>query len=287
MSVTPEKEPIPRLYAEHLLKSLRKGERVDGRGLLDYRPIAVILNPIEKAEGSALVKLGKTQVIAGVKLDLGAPYQDRPGEGVLQVHAEFVPLASPSFEPGPPDENAIELARVLDRSLREPRVVDLEKLIIEPGRLAWVVFNDVYLVDHAGNTVDASMLASILALATARMPQLIKLDQGYKINRSVKEAPLPIRNLVVTVTLALIEDIILVDPSLEEEIIADLLLTVAVDENGRICGIQKRGEKGVARNILEKMTDIAIDKGKWLTSIVRNVLNNPNEYVKPLSEMGA
>ncbi|MEM4542135.1 MAG: exosome complex component Rrp42, partial [Desulfurococcaceae archaeon] len=138
MSITPEKEPLPKLYVEQLVKSLKRGERVDGRGLLDYRPISVILNPIEKSEGSALVKLGKTQIIAGVKLDIGAPYPDRPSEGVLQVHAEFVPLASPSFEPGPPDENAIELARVIDRSLREPRVLDLEKLIIEPGKLAWV-----------------------------------------------------------------------------------------------------------------------------------------------------
>lgn len=287
MSVTPEKEPIPKLYTEHLLKSLRKGERVDGRGLLDYRPITVILNPIEKAEGSALVKLGRTQVIAGVKLDLGAPYQDRPGEGVLQVHAEFVPLASPSFEPGPPDENAIELARVIDRSLREPKVIDLEKLVIEPGRMAWVVFNDIYLVDHAGNAVDASMLASVLALSTTRIPQLVKLEQGYRINRSVKESPLPIKNLVATVTLALVDDIIVVDPSLEEEIIADVLVTIAIDENSRICGIQKRGEKGLARSTLEKMVDIAIDKGKWLIGYVRNVLNNPNDYVKPISEMGA
>ncbi|MEM0199426.1 MAG: exosome complex component Rrp42, partial [Desulfurococcaceae archaeon] len=74
MSITPEKEPLPKLYVEQLVKSLKRGERVDGRGLLDYRPISVILNPIEKSEGSALVKLGKTQIIAGVKLDIGAPY---------------------------------------------------------------------------------------------------------------------------------------------------------------------------------------------------------------------
>ncbi|MEM4769525.1 MAG: exosome complex protein Rrp42 [Desulfurococcaceae archaeon] len=287
MSITPEKEPLPKLYVEQLVKSLKRGERVDGRGLLDYRPISVILNPIEKSEGSALVKLGKTQIIAGVKLDIGAPYPDRPSEGVLQVHAEFVPLASPSFEPGPPDENAIELARVIDRSLREPRVLDLEKLIIEPGKLAWVVFNDIYLVDHAGNAIDAGMLASVLALATAKMPRLLKLEQGYKIDKSNRENPLPVRNIVVSVTMGIIGDIVFVDPSLEEEYVAESVITIAVDEEGRICGIQKRGEKGITRTTLEKSVDIALSKGRWLISYIKNILNNPGNYVKPLSEMGA
>ncbi|MEM0326531.1 MAG: exosome complex protein Rrp42 [Desulfurococcaceae archaeon] len=287
MSITPEKEPLPKLYVEQLVKSLKRGERVDGRGLLDYRPISVILNPIEKSEGSALVKLGKTQIIAGVKLDIGAPYPDRPNEGVLQVHAEFVPLASPSFEPGPPDENAIELARVIDRSLREPRVLDLEKLIIEPGKLAWVVFNDIYLVDHAGNAIDAGMLASVLALATAKMPRLLKLEQGYKIDKSNRENPLPVRNIVVSVTMGIIGDIVFVDPSLEEEYVAESVITIAIDEEGRICGIQKRGEKGITRTTLEKSVDIALSKGRWLISYIKNILNNPGNYVKPLSEMGA
>ncbi|MEM4541867.1 MAG: exosome complex component Rrp42, partial [Desulfurococcaceae archaeon] len=61
----------------------------------------------------------------------------------------------------------------------------------------------------------------------------------------------------------------------------------AVDEEGRICGIQKRGEKGITRTTLEKSVDIALSKGRWLISYIKNILNNPGNYVKPLSEMGA
>lgn len=287
MSITPEKEPVPKLYAEQVLRSLKRGERLDGRGLLDFRNIAVVLNPIEKAEGAALVKLGKTQVLVGVKLELGSPFPDRPNEGVLQVHAEFVPLASPSFEPGPPDENAIELARIVDRSLREPKVVDLEKLVIEPGTLAWVVYNDIYLVDYAGNAIDASTLASMLALAVTKIPKLEKTERGYRIDRSVKETPLPIKDTVVTVTVGVIGDIIFVDPSLEEELLAESTITIAVNEAGKICGIQKRGEKGISRTTFEKAIDVALDKSRELISLVKNILNNPENYVKPLSEMGA
>lgn len=286
MSITPERELYPKMYIEHIVKLLKRGERLDNRGLLDYRPISVILNPLEKVEGSALVRLGKTQVLVGVKLDTGTPFKDRPNEGVLQVHAEFVPLASPSFEPGPPDENAIEVARIIDRSLREPKVIKLNELVIEPERLVWVVYNDIYLVDHGGNVIDASMLASILALASTKMPNLVKTEQGYRVDRSVRERPLPISTVVVTVTVAVIDDILLVDPTLEEEHISDALITIAVDETGRICGAQKRGEKAINRSTLDKAIDIALEKGKWLISFVKNILNNPQDFIKPLSEMG-
>ncbi|MEM4717239.1 MAG: exosome complex protein Rrp42 [Desulfurococcaceae archaeon] len=287
MSITPERELYPKMFTEYMLKMLKRGERVDNRGLLDYRPINVILNPIEKSDGSAMVRIGRTQVLVGVKLELGSPFPDRPSEGVLQVHAEFVPLASPSFEPGPPDENAIELARVVDRSLREPRVVKLEDLVIEPGRLVWVVYNDIYLIDHGGNAIDASTLASMLALSTAKIPELVKTETGYKIDRSKKKNNLPISTLVTTITLAIIDDIIIVDPTIEEESIANSILTLAVDERERICGAQKKGERGIPRSILERAIDIALDKSKYLISYIRNVLNNPLEYTKSLSDMGA
>ncbi|MCC6054490.1 MAG: exosome complex component Rrp42, partial [Thermosphaera sp.] len=67
MSITPERELVPRMQLEYILKLLKRGERADNRGLLDYRPLGIILSPIEKAEGSALVKLGRTQVLVGVK----------------------------------------------------------------------------------------------------------------------------------------------------------------------------------------------------------------------------
>ncbi|MFZ8782444.1 MAG: exosome complex protein Rrp42 [Desulfurococcaceae archaeon] len=286
MSITPEREIIPKMQVEQIVKSIRRGERLDGRGLLDYRPISVILSPIRKAEGSALVKLGRTQVIVGVKLELGAPFKDRPNEGVLQVHLEFVPLASPSFEPGPPDENAIEVARIIDRSLREPRAIKLEDLVIEPGRVAWVVYNDIYLIDHDGNIVDASMLASMLALATTKIPRLVKTETGqYVVDASVRETLLPVNLLVATVTLGVIENTLFVDPSLEEELVANALIVLAVDENGRICGAQKRGERGVPRKVLEGALDIVVERGLQLIGFMKNVLNNPQNYIKPLSEI--
>ncbi|MGC9011462.1 MAG: exosome complex protein Rrp42 [Thermogladius sp.] len=281
MSITPQREPImPKIRAETIVRMLKKGERVDNRGLHDYRNISVSVGIINKAEGSALVKLGGTQVIAGVKAELGTPFEDRPNEGVLQVHAEFVPLASPSFEPGPPNEDAIEVARVIDRSLREPKVVDLSKLVIQPGRLAWVIYDDIYVIDHDGNILDAGMIASMIALATSKLPRLETTAEGFKVVYGTKETPLPINTLVTTVTMGVLGDILVVDPTLEEESVIDTFLSISVDEKGRIVGLQKRGPRSITPKTLDSAVEIALKAGEQVLSFIRRVISNPQEYTK-------
>ena len=284
MSLTPTRQPIiPKIKRETIKKLIKKGERIDGRKLEEYRPIEIILNPIPKAEGSAWVKLGNTIVMTGIKLEVGTPYSDRPNEGVLQVHAEFVPLASPTFEPGPPDENAIETARVIDRSLREPRAIRLEDLVIIPGRKVWLVFNDIYLIDHDGNIIDAGMLSSMLALNLAKIPKIVSIeDDNVVIDKTVKETPLPLNLNVVTVTIGLIDEIPLVDPLLEEELVIDSKITIAFDEKGRITGIQKAGMKGIRTPVLDEVVDIASKKASELHELLRNVLSNPENHMKTL-----
>jgi exosome complex component RRP42 len=119
---------IPSIKKDYLCKLAEQGKRMDGRRFDEYRPISIETNVINKAEGSARVRIGNTQVLTGIKLDVGEPYPDSPDSGVLTTSAELVPLASPDFEAGPPGGAAIELARVVDRGVRESQVVQLDKL---------------------------------------------------------------------------------------------------------------------------------------------------------------
>ena len=243
MSLTPSSQPVmPKLKRYTMETLLKRGVRLDGRRLGEVRRIEIVPGYVERAEGSALVRLGETVVLAGVKTDIVAPFPDTPNEGVLVVHAEFVPLASPTFEPGPPDENAIELARVIDRSLREIKAVALDKLVLEPGKHVWRIYVDIYVLNHDGNLFDASALAAMAALMTARIPAAVKTeDGGYRVDRSRYTMLLPLNHYVVTVTQAKIGDKILVDPTYEEEQVADTRLVVAVSDDGRIAGMQKTG----------------------------------------------
>ena len=159
---------------EYVLKLLENGERTDGRKLDVFRDIKVETGIIKRAEGSARVKIGKTDVIVGIKTEIGEPFSDMPDMGILKTGAEFTPIASPDFESGPPREDAIELARVVDRGIRESECIDLEKLCIKEGEKAWEIFVDVHIINHDGNLIDASALAAVAALRNTKMPKLEK-----------------------------------------------------------------------------------------------------------------
>jgi len=126
------------------------------------------------------------------------------------------------------------------------------------------------------------MLASMLALSITQVPGLIKTENGYKVDYTQRTGPLQINTLVATVTMGIYGDTIIVDPSLEEEAVLESFITIAVDESGRICGIQKGGMKGFSRSTLDKAVDIALTKGRELIELMKKILNNPNEYMKPL-----
>ena len=216
---------------DHIHKLLAKGRRVDNRAWDEFRPITIQPGYIDTAEGSARVKIGNTDVLVGVKMTIGEPFQDTPNKGVLSTNAELIPMASPNFESGPPDENSIELARVVDRGIRESQMVDLEAMCIEPEKEVWIMFTDIYVLDYDGNLFDAAFLGAISALKNAMVPA--------KANDRGDDYPLPIRHLPISVTAVQIENSILVDPTLDEEKVAEARLTVTTDENGDLRAMQK------------------------------------------------
>ncbi len=249
---------VTKVRLKQIEQLIENGKRLDDRGLLDTREIKIEQGIIEKAEGSARVLLGKTEVLVGVKVETGEPFPDTPDDGVMTVNAELVPLASPNFEPGPPDENSIELARVVDRGIRESHAVDTEKLCIESGKKVFVVFVDVYVLNHDGNLIDASAIAAMAALMNTKMPNYeikdgdLKIKQGY--------TPLPMKSHPITVTIGKINNHLIVDPWLEEEAVIDSRITFASNEAGNICAIQKGGSSYFTPQQILEASKIALDK---------------------------
>ncbi|MDH5447933.1 MAG: exosome complex protein Rrp42 [Candidatus Bathyarchaeota archaeon] len=257
---------IIRVKQKQIAQLMAKGKRLDGRELNDYREIKVEMGVIEKAEGSARVLLGKTEVLVGVKIEVGKPFSDTPNEGVLTVNAELVPLASPTFEPGPPNENAIELARVVDRGIRESKAINLEKLCLEPGKKVLVVFIDVYVLNHDGNLIDASAVAALAALLNTKMFKYdveegeIKVKPGY--------TPLPVQSYPIAVTFAKINDKLAIDPWLEEEQVMDSRLTITIEKDGKICAIQKGGTGYFTTGQILEAAKIAKEKASEIRKLV-------------------
>ncbi|MCS7130011.1 MAG: exosome complex protein Rrp42 [Archaeoglobaceae archaeon] len=241
---------------DYVLSKLKEGERIDGRKFDEFRKVEAKVGVIEKAEGSALVKLGNTQVVVGIKMQPGEPFPDTPDKGIIIVNAELVPLASPTFEPGPPDETSVELARVVDRGIRESEAVDLSKLCIEAGKKVWIVFVDIHALDDDGNLLDASAIASILALMNTKVPaSRFGLGEDYE---------LPINDVPISVTSLVVGDKFLVDPSRDELSVGNTTLTVTVDRNENIVAMQKSGDYLLSESMLEEILETSIKVAKNL-----------------------
>ena len=244
----------------YIHKLLSTGKRVDGRALDEYRKISIETNYIESAQGSARVRLGNTDVLVGVKMIVGAPFADTPDRGVLTTNTELIPMASPTFEAGPPDAGAIELARVIDRGIRESEMINLQELCIKRGEEVWINFLDIYVLDYDGNLFDACFLGAIAALKTTIVPAK---DAGKG-----EDYPLPLRHLPIQTTAVKIENSILFDPTLDEEKVADARLTVTTDENGDLRAMQKGLAGAFTLDEVRQTIDASLRVSKDLRNII-------------------
>lgn len=244
-----------------LINSLKKERRFDGRPFDEFRPIEIQKDVIKTAEGSALVKLGMTSVLVGIKFDVVAPFSDRPDEGILMTNAELLPIASPTFEGGPPDERSIELARTVDRGIRSSEAIDLTSFFIEEGKVLGL-FVDIYVLDYAGNLTDAAALAATAALTTTKVP---KVEDG-KIIRGEYSGTLKLKSLPVATTFVKVGEYMLLDPTRDEELAADCRLTIATI-NDYVCAMQK-GKGSLTREELLKNIEIAFKKGDELRNML-------------------
>jgi len=245
---------VPMIKRDYINKLAEQGKRIDGRGFDEYRKIQIETGIVQKAEGSARVKIGNTLVLAGIKMDVGEPYSDSPESGVMTTAAELIPLASPDFEAGPPREDAIELARVVDRGVRESGALEVDKLCIEPGEKVWIVFIDLHILDYDGNLFDAASLAALAALSTAKVPaERFELGEDY---------PLPLKEPPISCTSVKFNNVVIIDPCLDEEEIADARLTVATDTNGDIRAMQKGLNGSFTKDEIQKVIKASVDNGR-------------------------
>jgi len=253
------------VVVEHLRRArmaelFAKGTRLDGRGFHDYRSITIETNPIEKANASAKVSIGNTTVVAGIKVDLATPFPDTPDQGLLIVNTELLPLSSPYAEPGPPSEYSIELARVVDRGVRESKMINLSQLALVKGKKVYAVFADVSVLDEDGNLLDTINRAVTAAIATAKIPKYEVV--GDEVKPTGEMIPLPVRTIPISVTLAKFGDTLIVDPNSEEEALMEARITLTSDHEGHLCAGQKGNPGGFSPEQIMQAVGIALQKGR-------------------------
>lgn len=255
------KPAIPELQKSKIRSALNVGKRFDGRAPLDYRDIQVTKGVSNNAESCVSVRVGKTEVYCGVKLGVVEPYGDSPDEGTFMTSVELHPMASEGFDIGKPGIDAVELARVIDRGIRESGFIDFKGLSIESGKKVWQVFVDIVTINDDGNLFDVAGLAALVALGSAKLP--VYNAEENKIEHKLSDTPLPLNKdaLSFNMTFYKIGNAIVLDPTEEEEDIADFRLSVAFGDfegKPRVTALQK----GLVGVISEKDLNLIFDTVK-------------------------
>ena len=246
------------LRAQKATSLIKEGKRADGRAMDEYRKVEIVKNISENAEGSARVKLGGTEVVAGVKMVVGEPYPDSPDEGTISVTADLLPLASPEFEFGPPSPESTELARVVDRGIRESKTLEFKDLCIEEGEKVWVVFIDLYALNEDGNLFDAFSIAALSSLLEARIP---KVEEGA-IVKGEYTGKLKLSRKPLLTTFSKIANKIVLDPTLVEEKAQEARFSLATTEDDYMCAFQKGGGGSFKAEEIDQCIEIAFKKAK-------------------------
>ena len=234
---------LPNINKKQIISLLENGKRLDNRKPFDYRDVTIETDISNNAEGSARVKIGKTDVIVGVKLGTQEPYTDHADEGTMMTGMEYSPASGERYESGPPKINAIETARVVDRGIRESGFIDWKKLCIVEGEKVWSVFIDIYSINDEGNMLDAAAIGAVAALKMTRLPEL---DEENKVKYGeFTDTKLPLTEITpFTMTFYKIGDKLLIDPNRDEQDAAEARLTLGIAKVGKeyIISSAQKGE---------------------------------------------
>ena len=275
---------VYKITRRNVLEAVNAGKRIDGRGLLDYRPIEIKFGVSNRAEGSVSVKIGKTEVLCGIKMGVQEPYTDHENEGTMTTSMELLPLSSPKFEYGQPSIEAVETSRIIDRGIRESGFIEFDKLCIKDGEKVWSIFIDMATINDDGNLIDAGGLAAILALMTARFPEYDEKTEKIKFGEFTdKKLPLNVNKMPLTTTFFKLGDKIFVDPTREEEDVTEGRLTIEVskpDKDEMINAMQKGGEAVFSIEEIESMVEESTKIFKKLNSLVSEELKNVKKEAK-------
>ena len=259
---------IDKLKRSKILDLLQEGKRIDGRALDEIRPLSIDTDVIPNANGSARVRLGDTEVVSGVKVQPDRPFPDMGDKGIFICTAEILPLAHPSAETGPPQPDVIELARVVDRGIRESGMIDLSQFVLEKDKSVIGLFADCVVTDHDGNLFDACSYAAVAAIITSKIPKW-EMKDDIPVLMENQESDAPITTIPISVTMGRIGEFIIVDPNIDEWGCLDARITITTNSDGNIVALQKGGSDGFTLEQLVKCSELSITIGKKIREIVK------------------
>jgi ribonuclease PH len=205
--------------------------RADGRSPDEGRPVSCVPDFVPPAAGSALISVGRTQVICTASVEPGVPrWMSGSGRGWVTAEYGMLPASTGSRKPrdatrGRLDGRTVEIQRLIGRSLRG--VVDFEAL----GERTVYLDCDVLVAD--GGTRCASITGAFVALSRA--------VRGL-VGDGVVER-LPLTGSVAAVSCGIVEGTPLLDLDYGEDSVAEVDANVVMTGDGGLVEVQATAER--------------------------------------------
>ncbi|KAL7340183.1 hypothetical protein BJY59DRAFT_714711 [Rhodotorula toruloides] len=237
------RDPDPSLNESSFVQTcLRKGLRLDGRGMYEMRSVDVRFG---EEFGWVECRLGGTRVVAQVSAEIVKPLPDRPYEGFVSLVTEISPMASAAYEAGRASEDEVLMTRLLEKALRRSNAVDREALCIVAGQKVWSIRVDVHFLDDEGNMLDCVSIAAMTALRHFRRPDVTVVGEEVTVHSMTERVPVPlaIHHSPMCLTFAFFGDdsLAVLDPTHLESQLCTGTLTLALNSQSEICVLSKQG----------------------------------------------
>ncbi|OXB65965.1 hypothetical protein ASZ78_002713 [Callipepla squamata] len=282
----------------YIIHGVQEDLRVDGRGCEDYRCAEVETDVVSNTSGSARVKLGHTDVLVGVKAEMGAPKLEKPDEGYLEFFVDCSASATPEFEGRGGEELGTEIASTLYRVFSSEGTLDLKSLCINPREHCWVLYVDVlrffffffppHFLECGGNLFDTISIAVKAALfntsgtthnSVFRIPKVrvMEDEEGSK-EIELSDDPydcirLNVDDVPCIVTLSKIGYRHVVDATLQEEACSLASLLIAITSKGALTCMKKIGKGSLDPESIFEMMETGNKVGKSLHASLQKVLD--------------
>lgn len=206
-------------------------KRFNNRRPNEVRPVKIISDYLEYADGSALIEMGKTKVLVAATVeDKVPPFLKGSGTGWITAEYSMLPCSTETRTPRDRTQARIsgrsqEIQRLIGRALRA--AIDLKVL----GERQIILDCDVIQAD--GGTRTASVTAGCVAVALA----LKKLLDEKLIGE------LPLAHLVAGVSVGIVNGQYFLDLDYGEDSRAEVDMNVVETDRGHLVEVQATGEK--------------------------------------------
>lgn len=248
---------MPISTQHYILGALEQGLRIDLSGptrKLDEIRVPKITLGLEA--GFVEVAWGNTQLAVRVSANISKPFEDRPFEGQFQINCEILLMALAQFD-NQLNRLAMETVtlRLIEKAIKRLNALDLELLCIIAGEKVWHVVVDINYLNYDGNLVDPGCFAVMMALQQFKKPDVTIRGVEVEVHPD-RAVPLSILHTPICVSYAFFnrhpdmvanikgdanDEMWVVDPSRDEELMADGHLVVTLNKNRELIQLLKNG----------------------------------------------